>query len=52
MATTHEEHFLHRILGDEVYMKQPLGYEGLKSPKYISKLNKALYGLKPMSIAW
>jgi hypothetical protein len=43
--------FLHRILGDEVYMKQPLGYDGFKSPKYICKLNKSLYGLKLMSIA-
>jgi hypothetical protein len=38
--------FLHRILEEEVCVKQSYGYDDLKSPKYIYKLYNALYSLK------
>jgi hypothetical protein len=37
--------FLHGLL-EEVYMKQPLGYEDKSVPGYVCRLDKALYGLK------
>jgi hypothetical protein len=38
--------FLHGILEEEVYMKQPPGYENKNHPSYICKLDKTIYGLK------
>jgi hypothetical protein len=38
--------FLHVILEEEVYMKQPHGFVDSNLPPYHCKLNKALYGMK------
>ena len=38
--------FLHGYLEEDVYMKQPPGYEDKSKSEYICKLDKALYGLK------
>jgi hypothetical protein len=38
--------FLHGILEEEVFMKQPPGFIDLDFPSYHCKLNKALYDLK------
>jgi histone deacetylase 1/2 len=44
--------FLHGVLEDDVYMKQPPRYEGNTHPHYVCKLDKALYGLKQAPRAW
>jgi hypothetical protein len=38
--------FLHDYLEEDVYMRQPPGYEDQVLLNYICKLDKALYGLK------
>ncbi|KAK1649583.1 hypothetical protein QYE76_067388 [Lolium multiflorum] len=38
--------FLHGVLEEEVYMKQPPIFESFANPNYFCKLDKALYGLK------
>ena len=38
--------FLNIVISEEVFVKQPLGFEDLKHPDHVYKLKKSLYGLK------
>jgi hypothetical protein len=38
--------FLNGVIQEEVFVRQPPGFENLKYPNRVYKLSKALYGLK------
>ena len=44
--------FLNGIIEEEVYIKQPEGFEIFSSESHVCRLKRALYGLKQAPHAW
>jgi hypothetical protein len=44
--------FLNSVIQEEVFVRQPPGFESPKYPNRVYKLSKALYGLKQASQIW
>jgi hypothetical protein len=47
-----ESAFLNGVIQEEVYVRQPPGFESPKHPDRVYKLSKALYRLKQALQAW
>ena len=44
--------FLNGLIKEDVYVKQPPGFECVDYPNHVYKLDKALYGLKQAPRSW
>lgn len=44
--------FLNGVIGEEVYIEQPKGFEVHDTETHVCRLNRALYGLKQAPCAW